>query len=101
MAEPCNAWIAIAHSVEFVGAVVRVQQSRSKIRWSLDNDEPGITLCGSDSVIRCRLDVRFARKRIGWPKSPRGLAGRLRRAQSFLRTLGIEIAFGREGRLGA
>ena len=38
--------------------------------------------------------------RPGWPKSPRALAGRLRRAQTFLRTLGIEIAFGREGRLG-
>jgi hypothetical protein len=38
--------------------------------------------------------------RSGWPKSPRALAGRLRRAQTFLRTLGIEIAFGREGRLG-
>jgi hypothetical protein len=36
----------------------------------------------------------------GWPKSPRALAGRLRRAQTFLRTLGIEIVFGREGRLG-
>jgi hypothetical protein len=30
--------------------------------------------------------------RAGWPKSPRALAGRLRRAQSFLRTLGIEIS---------
>jgi hypothetical protein len=29
--------------------------------------------------------------RSGWPKSPRALAGRLRRAQTFLRTLGIEI----------
>jgi len=38
--------------------------------------------------------------RSGWPKSPRALAGRLRRAQTFLRTLGIEIVFGREGRLG-
>jgi hypothetical protein len=38
--------------------------------------------------------------RSGWPKNPRALAGRLRRAQTFLRTLGIEIAFGREGRLG-
>jgi hypothetical protein len=38
--------------------------------------------------------------RFGWPKSPRALAGRLRRAQPFLRTLGIEIGFGREGRLG-
>jgi hypothetical protein len=38
--------------------------------------------------------------RAGWPKSPRALAGRLRRAQTFLRTLGIEIVFGREGRFG-
>ena len=38
--------------------------------------------------------------RSGWPKSPRALAGRLRRAQTPLRTLGIEIVFGREGRLG-
>ena len=38
--------------------------------------------------------------RSGWPKNPRALAGRLRRAQTFLRTLGIEIVFGREGRLG-
>ena len=33
-------------------------------------------------------------------KNPRALAGRLRRAQTFLRTLGIEISFSREGRLG-
>src|SRR5215471_2993416 len=35
-----------------------------------------------------------------WPKSPRELGGRLRRAQTFLRVLGIHIAFGREGRAG-
>src|SRR5258708_32615572 len=34
------------------------------------------------------------------PKSPRALAGRLRRAQTPLRALGIEISFGREGRAG-
>jgi hypothetical protein len=34
------------------------------------------------------------------PKSPRALAGRLRRAQTALRTLGIQIFFGREGRAG-
>jgi hypothetical protein len=33
-------------------------------------------------------------------QNPRALAGRLRRAQTFLRTLGIEITFSREGRLG-
>ena len=36
----------------------------------------------------------------GWPKSPRALAGQLRRAQTALRMLGIEIAFSREGRAG-
>jgi hypothetical protein len=36
-----------------------------------------------------------------WPKNPRALAGRLRRAQTFLRALGIEIAFSREGRAGS
>jgi hypothetical protein len=44
--------------------------------------------------------LQIGANRSGWPKNPRALAGRLRRAQSFLRTLGIEIVFGREGRLG-
>jgi hypothetical protein len=33
-----------------------------------------------------------------WPDSPRALAGRLRRAATFPRKIGIEISFGREGR---
>ena len=37
---------------------------------------------------------------VDWPKNPRALAGRLRRSQAFLRTLGIELAFHREGREG-
>src|SRR5271165_5866407 len=37
----------------------------------------------------------------GCPKNPRALAGHLRRAQTFLRALGIEIAFSREGRAGS
>ena len=35
-----------------------------------------------------------------WAKNPRALSGRLRRAQTFLRTMGIEITFSREGRSG-
>src|SRR5262249_61983129 len=35
-----------------------------------------------------------------WPKTPRALAGRLRRAQMFLRTPGIEGTFSRKGRGG-
>jgi hypothetical protein len=36
-----------------------------------------------------------------WPDSPRALAGRLRRAATFLRKVGMEIGFGREGRAPA
>jgi hypothetical protein len=44
--------------------------------------------------------LQVGTNRSGWPRSPRALAGQLRRAQPFLRTLGIEIVFGREGRFG-
>jgi hypothetical protein len=37
----------------------------------------------------------------GWPSNPRALASRLRRCQTFLRTVGIDIAFSREGRTGS
>jgi len=51
-----------------------------------------------------RLCAESARNDIStggaWARNPRALAGRLRRAQTFLRTLGIEIAFSREGRTG-
>ena len=40
---------------------------------------------------------RVARSKT-WPDAPRALAGRLRRTATFLRKIGIEIGFGREGR---
>ena len=40
-------------------------------------------------------------RRPDWPRTPRALAGRLRRAQTSLRALGIDIAFQREGRAGS
>ncbi|MEZ5792378.1 MAG: hypothetical protein R3D34_16870 [Nitratireductor sp.] len=33
-----------------------------------------------------------------WPESPRALSGRLRRAATFLRKIGMEVSFEREGR---
>jgi hypothetical protein len=55
----------------------------------------------SDLLRLCAESAREDLARgIGWAKNPRALAGRLRRAQTFLRTLGIEIAFSREGRTG-
>jgi hypothetical protein len=44
--------------------------------------------------------MRQTSDRTGWPKNPRALAGHLRRVQTFLRTLGIDITFYREGRSG-
>jgi hypothetical protein len=38
---------------------------------------------------------------IGWLKNPRALAGRLRRAQTSLRALGVDISFSREGSNGS
>jgi hypothetical protein len=61
------------------------------------------TWAGSASDL-LRLFAEGARNAISrgpaWAKNPRALAGRLRRAQTFLRTLGIEITFSREGREG-
>ena len=52
----------------------------------------------------CRRRSQQRRHREGWHRlaqNPRALAGRLRRAQTFLRALGIEVAFSREGRAGS
>jgi hypothetical protein len=48
-----------------------------------------------------RSNDGIAQGSTGWPKSPRALSGRLRRAQPFLRALGIEVVFSREGRTGS
>ena len=56
----------------------------------------------SDLLRLCaESDREDATMRPPWAKNPRVLAGRLRRAQTFLRMLDIEIGFGREGRSGA
>jgi hypothetical protein len=41
-----------------------------------------------------------SKRSLDWPRHPGALAGRLRRAQTFLRMQGIEICFSREGRAG-
>lgn len=47
-------------------------------------------LGGAAGEAQCRIRT--------WPSSPRALGGRLRRAAAFLRKVGIEIHFSREGR---
>jgi hypothetical protein len=65
-------------------------------------DRPLWTGSASDLLRLCAESARDdISTGIGWAKNPRALAGRLRRAQTFLQTtLGIEITFSREGRLG-
>jgi len=57
----------------------------------------------ASDLVRARMtsgeDVRD--RTAGWPRNPAALAGRLRRCQTLLRTVGIDIAFSREGRTGS
>ena len=57
----------------------------------------------ASDLLRAGFEVEKAAPyggRADWPKTPRALAGRLRRAQTFLRSLGVDIRFAREGRMG-
>ena len=83
---------AIENIVDADPVAARVREIMAdRVQWTgsaSDLLRIGINGC-ADTIARPR-----------WPKNPRALAGRLRRAQTFLRSLGIEIVFGREGRLG-
>jgi hypothetical protein len=48
-------------------------------------------------VILFRIAGEGVARSRSWPKTPRALAGKLRRAVTFLRKIGIEITFSREG----
>jgi hypothetical protein len=54
------------------------------------------TASGLLSALAEQAGERLAKAKT-WPDSPRALAGRLRRAATFLRKIGVEIGFGREG----
>jgi hypothetical protein len=49
------------------------------------------------STLGALAGERLAKSK-SWPNTPRGLAGRLRRAATFLRKIGIQISFEREGK---
>jgi hypothetical protein len=55
----------------------------------------------ADLLLAGRSSGGISRGSAGWPQNPRALAGRLRRAQTFLRARGIDITFSREGRAGS
>jgi hypothetical protein len=101
-------WAAACESAFRPGGTFEVAYSNNR-RDAIEN------IVDADPVAACVCEIMAERaqwtgsasdllqagiKRFGWPKTPRALAGRLRRAQTFLRMRGIEIVFGREGRLG-
>ena len=89
-----NRWAATEDVVEADPIAARIRDIMA---------ERTIWTGNASDLLRVGADAsRDAMSRIGvgWPKSPRALAGRLRRAQTPLRALGIEITFGREGRAG-
>jgi hypothetical protein len=70
-----------------VAAAVRDLMSTRTVWTGTASDLLGALAChGVDRQVRT------------WPDSPRALAGRLRRAATFLRKIGIEIGFDRKGR---
>ncbi len=72
-----------------VGAAVRAFMSK-RTEW---------TGTASDllGALAEAVDERISKSKT-WPDSPRALSGRLRRAATFLRKIGVEVAFRKEGR---
>jgi hypothetical protein len=78
--------------------LIDVDPVAARVRELMTNRQ---TWTGSASdLLRAGAGDTFSGTSAGWPNNPRALAGRLRRAQTFLRTMGIEMTFGREGRAG-
>jgi len=91
----CNRRAALEGVIEAdpVAACVREMMAERQ-QWSGTASD---FLHAADKVQREEVSIR----RPNWPRTPRALAGRLRRAQTSLRALGIELAFHREGRAGS
>jgi hypothetical protein len=81
--------------------IIEADPIASRIRAMMANRTMW-TGSASDLLLLCSEGAREDNSSgSSWAKNPRALAGRLRRAQTFLRTLGIEITFSREGRTGS
>jgi hypothetical protein len=89
-----NCRAAIESVVEADPVAARVREIMAW-RTSWTGNASDLLLAGADAS----ADDGWA-GRAGWPKTPRALAGRLRRAQTSLRALGIEIASAAKGEPG-
>jgi hypothetical protein len=83
-----------------IDSIIEADPIASRIRGIMANRT---TWSGSasDLLVLCSEKAREGiSSGSGWAKNARALAGRLRRAQTFLRRVGIEITFSREGPTG-
>jgi hypothetical protein len=90
-----NRRAAIEDLIELDPVAARIRQMMAnRSRWT--GSASDLLRAGADLV-----DHGLPSGAADWPKTPRALAGSLRRAKPFLRKLGIGIAFSREGRSGS
>jgi hypothetical protein len=83
-----------------IDSIIEADPIASRIRGIMANRSTW-TESASDLLVLCSESAREGISSCsGWTKNPRALSGRLRRAQTFLRSIGIEITFSREGRSG-
>jgi hypothetical protein len=86
---------------EAVDSVIDADPVASAIRTMMVG-RPSWTGTASDLlVVLVRTAGEREPKSKGWPQTPRAVAGRLRRAVTFLRKIGIEVMFSREGQTRA
>jgi len=92
-------WQAYAGNLdEAVDSVIEAEPVGSSVR-SLMASRTEWTGTASEllSALSFEVGERIAKAK-AWPATPRALSGRLRRAATFLRKVGIEIEFNKEGR---
>jgi hypothetical protein len=82
---------------EAVDSVIDADPIASTIRTMMVGRSNWAGTASDLLVVLARAAGERISKSKSWPETPRALAGRLRRAVTFLRKIGIEVTFSREG----
>ena len=82
---------------EAVDSVIDADPVASTIRSMMVGRPNGAGTASDLLVVLARAAGERVSKSKGWPDTPRALAGRLRRAVTFLRKISIDVKFSRDG----
>jgi hypothetical protein len=82
---------------EAVDSVIDADPVASTIRTMMVGRPSWAGTASDLLVVLARAAGERVSKSKGWPDTPRALAGRLRRAVTFLRKIGIDVRFSRDG----